>query len=125
MLRRTAENLESLFENVSDEASGNKGGRPKRHFDPEDPFNPTFGLEYERFCEEALAWLCSWPETMRDIVLHKKHDWPSYVTDEPGRAAFRRRCKNYKLDQGKTGLVYMRKLRDGTCEYFHFHFLHF
>ena len=109
-------------ENVSDEASANKWGRPKRHFDPEDPFNPTFGLEYECFCEEALAWLCSQPETMREIVSHKKYDWPSYVTDEPGRAAFRWRCKNYKLDLGKTGLVYTRRLRDSTCEYFHFHF---
>ncbi len=58
--------------NVSDEASANKGGKPKRHFDPEDPFNPTFGLEYERFCEEVLAWLRSRPETMQEIVSHKK-----------------------------------------------------
>ncbi len=76
-------------ENVSDEASANKGGRPKQHFDLDDPFNLTFGLEYECFCEEALAWLRSRPETMHDIVSHKKRDWPSYVTDEPGRAAFR------------------------------------
>ncbi len=61
-------------ENVSDEASANKGGRPKRHFDPEDPFNLTFGLEHECFCEEVLAWLCSRPEMMWEIVSHKKHD---------------------------------------------------
>ncbi len=114
----------SDMENAQKE-SGESGGRPKRHFDADNPFNPTFGLEYERFCEEVLAWLRSRPETMRDIVSHKKRDWPSYVTDEPGRAAFRQRCKNYKLDLGRTGLVYTRKLCDGTCEYFHFHFLHF
>ncbi len=102
---------------LSDE-SANKGGRPKRYFDPEDPFNPTFGLEYERFCEEALAWLQSWLETMREIVSHKKCDWPLYVMDEPSRAAFRLRCKNYKLDLGRTGLVYSRRLRNGTCEYY-------
>ncbi len=62
-------------ENASDEGSANKGGRPKRHFDPDDPFNPTFGLEYERFCEEAIAWLRSRPETMQEIMSHKKHDW--------------------------------------------------
>ena len=109
-------------ENVSDEGSANKGGRPKRHFDPEDPFNLTFGLEYECFCEEALAWLHSCPETMHKIMAHKKRDWPANVTNEPARAAFRRRCKNYKLDLGRTGLVYSRRLCDGTCEYFHFHF---
>ncbi len=103
-------------ENMSDEASANKGGRPKRHFDPEDPFNPIFGLEYEHFCEEALAWLCSQPETMWEIVSHKKRDWPAYASDEPARAAFRWRCKNYKLDLGRTGLVYSRRLWDGTCE---------
>ncbi len=103
-------------ENVSDEASANKGSRPKRHFDPDDPFNPTFGLEYEHFCNEVLVWLRSRPETMWEIVSHKKRDWPAYVTDEPARAAFRRRCKNYKLDLGRTGLVYSRRLRDGTCE---------
>ncbi len=122
--KESGESGESL-ENVSDEASGNKGGRPKQHFDAEDPFNPTFGLEYKCFCEEVLAWLRSRPETMCEIVSHKKRDWPSYVRDEPGRAAFRRHCKNYKLDLGRTGLVYTRRLRDGTCEYFHFHFLHF
>ena len=44
-------------ENVSDESAANKVGRPKHHFDPDDPFNPMFGLESEHFCEEALAWL--------------------------------------------------------------------
>ncbi len=104
-------------ENVSDESAANKVGRPKHHFDPDDPFNPMFGLESEHFCEEALAWLWSQPETMWETVLYKKHDWPAYVTDEPGRAAFRCCCKNYKLHLGRTGLVYSRRLRNGTCEY--------
>ncbi len=103
--------------NVSDESAANKGGRPKHHFDPENPFNPIFGLEYECFCKEALAWLQSWPETMQEIVSHKKHDWPAYVTDEPGRAAFRCWCKRYKLDLGRMGLVYSRRLCNRTYEY--------
>ncbi len=73
---------------VSDKATANKGGQPKHHFDLEDLFNPTFRLEHACFCEDALTWLCSRPDTMQEIVSHKKRDLPECVTDEAGRAAF-------------------------------------